>query len=63
MWLPVNQTGPSGPWPVPTQRPATSSPSDSGPTSTLKLKSENMFRVCSMICASAAGPCTSRPGQ
>ncbi|AGP65826.1 hypothetical protein OEM_42910 [Mycobacterium intracellulare subsp. yongonense 05-1390] len=31
--------------------PATSSPSDNGPTAMAKLKPENMFHVCSTICA------------
>jgi lysophospholipid acyltransferase (LPLAT)-like uncharacterized protein len=63
MSLPVKVIGPSLERPVPIQRPATMSPSISGPSSISKTRSASMSRVSAMIASSSSGPFTSRSSQ
>lgn len=60
---PKKLISPSAVWPCPVHRLDTRSPSTIGTTSSVKVSAVNIFRVCSMIDASSAGPPTSRWGQ
>src|SRR5215211_6550915 len=63
MSLPKNTVKLSPFLPRPLHRPATKSPSTSGPTSISNVSSSNMLCVSSIMDSSSPGPCTSRSGQ